>query len=103
MPLPRTLDPMTNPSGYLAAAGAIVSAAVMIDNAVHHHGIIDSSVIVAAVGAVSALFARQITTPVADPRNGAGVKLVPAGSVIMTYGTPMPPVTPGPPVPPAAA
>jgi hypothetical protein len=94
--LPRVLNPLTNPNGYIAAAGAVVAAAVMIDNAAHHHGVIDPAVIVAAVGAVAALLSRQVVTPVADPKNGAGIKLVPAGSVMMTYGTPMPPVIPDP-------
>ena len=73
--MPRLLNPLTNPAGYLAAAGAIFSAAVMITNALHHHGIIDPPVIVGAVGAVGALFARQQVTPVADPRDGNGTPL----------------------------
>ncbi len=75
--VPRALNVSTNPAGLLAAAGAVYAAAVMIYNAVTHHGVIDTGVIVAAVGAVGALLARQVVTPVADPKNGAGVPLVP--------------------------
>lgn len=73
----RLLSPLTNPNGYLAAAGAVLAAAVMITNAVHRHGIIDPTVIVAAVGAVGALFARQQVTPVKDPKDGNGSPLAP--------------------------
>lgn len=73
--LPRMLNPLTNPNGYIAAAGAVLAAAVMIDNAIHSHGIIDVPVIVSAVGAVSALFARQLVTPVKDPKDGNGNSL----------------------------
>jgi hypothetical protein len=52
----------------------------MITNAVHHHGIIDPAVIVAAVGAVAALLARQVVTPVADPRDGNGEPLLRAAA-----------------------
>ena len=86
--MPRLLNPFLNPTGYLAAAGAVLAAAVMITNAVHHHGIIDPTVIVGAVGAVGALFARQQVTPVKDPRDGNGNPLTLA-----------PPVTPPAPQP----
>lgn len=76
--MPRLLSPLTNPNGYLAAAGAVFAAVVMIANAVHGHGIIDPPVIVAAVGAVGALFSRQIVTPVKDPKDGNGSPLAPA-------------------------
>ena len=76
--MPRMLNPLTNPNGYVSAAGAVFAAALMITNALHHHGIIDPPVIVAAVGAVGALFARQKVTPVADPRDGNGDKLTAA-------------------------
>lgn len=76
--IPRLLNPMTDPNGYLAAAGAVFAAAVMIVNALHHHGIIDPPVIVGALAAVGALFARQQVTPVKDPRDGNGQPLVPA-------------------------
>ena len=72
--MPRLINPMTNPNGYLAAGGAVFAAAVMIINAVHHHGIIDPPVI---VGAVGALFARQLVTPVKDPKDGNGNPLTP--------------------------
>lgn len=86
--LPRALNPSTNPAGYVAAAGAVVAAVVMITNAVNHHGIIDSSVIVAAVGAVLALFTRTVVTPVADPKDGAGNQLVALSALPPgTYGT----------------
>ena len=76
--MPRLLSPLTNPNGYLAAAGAVFAAAVMVTNAIHHHGIIDPPVIVGALAAVGALFARQQVTPVKDPRDGNGQPLVPA-------------------------
>ena len=75
--MPRLLNPMLNPNGYLSAAGAVFAAAIMIANAVHHHGIIDPPVIVAAVGAVGALFTRQLVTPVRDPKDGNGKPLAP--------------------------
>lgn len=80
--MPRLLNPLTNPAGYLSAAGAVLAAAVMITNAVNHHGIIDATVIVAAVGAVGALFARQQVTPVKDPKDGNGNPLLPAPPVV---------------------
>lgn len=76
--MPRFLNPLTNPNGYLSAAGAVLAAAIMVTNAVHHHGIIDATVIVGAVGAVGALFARQQVTPVKDPKDGNGSPLLPA-------------------------
>lgn len=87
MSVPAVLHPKTNPTGYMAAAGAVYAAAVMIYNARYHHGIIDVPVIVAAVAAVGSLLTRQIVTPVAAPRNGAGWPLVPAA-------IPGPPVAP---------
>ena len=75
--MPRMLNPLTNPNGYLSAAGAVFAATVMILNAVHHHGIIDPPVITAAVGSVGALFARQLVTPVKDPKDGNGNPLTP--------------------------
>lgn len=68
----RMANPVLNPNGYIAAAGAVLAAAVMIDNAVHRHGVIDTTVIVSAAGAVSALFARQLVTPVKDPKDASG-------------------------------
>lgn len=79
--VPRALNVSTNPAGLLAAAGVVYAAAVMIYNAVQHHGVIDTNVIVAAVGAVAALLTRQVVTPVADPKNGAGVPLIPVTAV----------------------
>jgi hypothetical protein len=90
--LPRAVSPITNPAGLLAAAGAVLAAVVMITNAVHHHGIIDPAVIIAAVGAVGALLTRQVVTPVADPKDGNGNPLVPvpAGGVIPPAAAPKP-------------
>jgi hypothetical protein len=79
--VPRAISPVTNPAGLLSAAGAILAAVTMIVNAIHHHGVIDTAVIIEAAGAVGALFTRQVVTPVADPKNGAGVPLVTAGSL----------------------
>lgn len=73
----RLVNPVTNPAGYLAAAGAVYAAAVMIYNAMHHHGVIDTAVIVAAIGAVGALFTRTLVTPVKDPKDGNGQPLLP--------------------------
>jgi hypothetical protein len=102
--LPRALNPATNPAGWLAAAGAVYAAAVMVYNAVNHHGVIDTNVIIAAVGAVGALLTRQAVTPVADPKNGAGVPLAPVVPVPPpapgTVTQPVIPVTPVPPVTP---
>ena len=76
----RLVYPTLNPAGLMATAGAVYAASVMIYNAMHHHGVIDPAVIVAAVGAVAALLTRQVVTPVADPRDGNGDALVRAGS-----------------------
>jgi len=76
----RLVSPTLNPAGLMAAAGTVYAAAVMIYNAMHHHGVIDPAVIVTAVGAVAALLTRQVVTPVADPRDGNGDSLVCANS-----------------------
>jgi hypothetical protein len=76
--LSRLLNPKTNPAGYIAAAGAVYAAVAMIWNASHHHGVINPSVIISAVAAVASLLARQLVTPTADPKDGAGNPLVPA-------------------------
>ena len=91
--MPRLVNPATNPNGYMAAAGAILAAVVMITNAVHHHGIIDPTVIVSAIGAMAALFTRQLVTPVGDPKDGNGnaLRLVPEGSVIVPAASVAPP------------
>ena len=81
MTIPRTLNINTNPAGWVAAAGAIYAAAVMSYNYANHFGVLDPAVIVAAVGAVSALFVRTAVTPTADPVNGIGQSLVPAPPV----------------------
>lgn len=78
MTVPRALNPATNPAGWLAAVGAVAAAVVMITSALQGHGLIDPAVIIAAVGAVGALLTRHVVTPVADPKNSAGVPLVPA-------------------------
>ena len=75
--LPRTLNPSLNATGYMAAAGAVFAAAVMIWNATHHHGVISVPVILAAITATGSLLTRQVVTPVADPVDGAGRTLVP--------------------------
>ena len=91
----RALSLNTNPTGILGAAAAIYGAAVMVYNAVNHHGVIDPEVIIAAVGAAAFLYARFKVTPVADPKNGAGEPLVTA-----TVAPPRPAYAP--PAPPAA-
>lgn len=75
--VPRALSVTTNPAGLLAAAGAVAAAVTMLVNALNHHGLIDPTVIVAAVAAVGALLTRHIVTPTADPKSAAGVPLVP--------------------------
>lgn len=71
----RNLTPGLNAPGLTTAGMAVYAAAVMTWNAVHHHGVIQSPVIVAAVGAVAALLTRQAVTPVRDPRDGNGLPL----------------------------
>jgi hypothetical protein len=68
----RALKPATNPNGYIAAAGTLATAGFAIYNAFRSHGVIDTNVIIAAVTAISALLARHVVTPVADPRDAAG-------------------------------
>lgn len=75
--IPRSLNPATNPTGWLAAIGAVYAVAVMSYNAFNGFGILDPGVIASAVGAVLALFARQVVTPVADPKDASGRPLAP--------------------------
>jgi hypothetical protein len=82
--LPRTLNPALNPTGFMAAAGAVYAAVVAIYNAANHHGALPAPVILAAVAAISALLARQRVTPVADPVDGAGRALVPRDDSVTT-------------------
>jgi len=77
----RLVYPTLNPAGLMATAGAVYAASVMIYNAMHHHGVIDPAVIVAAVGAVAALLTRQVVTPVADPHDGNGEPLLRASAI----------------------
>lgn len=88
--MPRLLNPLLNPNGYLSAAGAVLAAAVMITNAVHGHGIVDPVVIVAAVGAVGALFSRQMVTPVKDPKDSNGKPLAPQPPAVTVPTAPKP-------------
>jgi hypothetical protein len=87
----RILSPVTNSAGLSAAALAVYAAAVMIYNAVHHHGVVDVPVIVAAIAAVSALYTRQKVTPVADPKDGNGQPMIPI-SAMAAIKPPIPPV-----------
>lgn len=91
MNVPRALNISTNPAGWLAAAGAVYAAAVMIYNTWNHHGVIDTNVIIAAIGAVGALFTRQLVTPIKDPKDGAGNALVPVAPAVTSYEPPAPP------------
>ena len=76
-PVKRIVSPTLNAPGLMAAAGAVYAATVMILNAYHGHGVIDTNVVIAAVGAVAALLTRQVVTPVADPKDGNGNPLAP--------------------------
>ena len=85
----RALSPTLNPTGIGSAIAAIYAAAVMIINAVNHHGIIDAQVVVAALSAAAFLYARFKVTPVADPRDGNGTPLKAAGTpALMVPQTP---------------
>jgi hypothetical protein len=79
--LARALSPKLNPGGYMAAAGAIYAAGVMVLNAAHGHGPISVPVIVAAVAAITSLLSRHVVTPVADPRTSDGTQLIPVTQV----------------------
>jgi hypothetical protein len=76
--LPATLSITTNPTGYMATAGAIYAGVAMAYNAYNHHGAWSTPVFIALAGAVASLLTRQIVTPVTAPRDGAGNPLVPA-------------------------
>ena len=82
----RNLSLTLNPAGLMGAALAVYAAVVMILNAYHHHGVIDTPVIVAAISAVAALFTRTAVTPTRDPRDGAGRALVPAEVTVIVPG-----------------
>ncbi len=73
----RLIHPKLNPAGLMSAAGAVYAVVTMVFNAYNHGGIISTPVIIAAISAVSALLTRQVVTPLADPVDGAGRKLVP--------------------------
>ena len=75
----RALNPQTNPPGWIAAASALYAAGTAIYNWDVGKGPIDWSVVFAAIVAVAALWSRTRTTPLADPRDGAGRVLVPQG------------------------
>ena len=78
--LKSIVSPMTNPTGYMAAAGAVYAVVVMVYNVANHHAALNgpnlTALIVAAVGAVGALLTRQVVTPVKAPKDGAGRDLV---------------------------
>lgn len=76
-PVTRAISPVYNATGISAAVAAVYACVVMVVNAIHHTGIIDPQVIVAAVGAALFLYSRFKVTPVADPRTADGVPLVP--------------------------
>jgi hypothetical protein len=82
----RLLQPALNPTGLMAAAGAIYAAVVMVTNAVHGHGVIDTNVILGAVAAAAGLYARAKVTPVADPKDGNGNPLVAAPAAAAPSG-----------------
>jgi hypothetical protein len=82
----RLLHPALNPGGYMAAAGAIYAAIVMIVSAANHHGVVSVPVIVAAVAAVASLLGRHVVTPVADPRAADGTQLIPVTQVATFRG-----------------
>lgn len=93
--IPRLVNPATNPNGYIAAAGAVYAVAAMAYNAANGHGIINPTVIVSALGAVGALFARQYVTPVSDPKDAGGNALVAQfNPATGTGGAVMPPASP---------
>jgi hypothetical protein len=87
--LTRLLHPALNPGGYMAAAGAVYAAVVMILNAAGGHGVISVPVIVSAIAAISSLLARHAVTPVADPRGADGTQLIPVTQVATFRGAPV--------------
>jgi hypothetical protein len=89
----RALAPSLNPTGLGSAAAAIYAAAVMIYNAVNHHGVINTQVILAAVGAAAFLYTRFKVTPVADPKDGNGTPLGPRVQAQPVTPPAPPPVT----------
>lgn len=74
----RVFSPATNPAGLTSLIAALYALACGIWNVAHHRGAVDPQVIVAALSAVAALFTRQVVTPVTDPKDGAGRRLMPA-------------------------
>lgn len=77
----RALTPSLNPTGIGSAVAAIYAAAVMIYNAMNHHGVIDTQAVIAAVAAAGFLYSRFKVTPVADPKDGNGQPLQAAPAV----------------------
>jgi len=76
--LPDLLNLKLNPTGYLAASGAVYAAAAMVYNAHYHHGVLSTPVLLAAIGAVAGVLLHTQVTPVAAPRDGNGNPLIPA-------------------------
>jgi hypothetical protein len=95
----RVVNPSTNPAGLGAAAAAIYAAVVMIYHAVHHVGVIDPQVLVAALGAAVFVYTRFKVTPVKDPKDGNGTPLLTVPQATL-YVTPPPGVAPAPPADP---
>lgn len=91
-PVKRALSPATNATGLASAIAAIYAAVVLIINVVQHHAAFNPEVIVAAISAAAFLYARFRVTPLADPKDAVGNKLVPLTTIpVPSNVVPVPP------------
>ena len=72
----RLLNPTRNPAGWVALASAACAVTFGILNARGHHTAVSPAVIAWALSAFGSALTRQLVTPVADPCDGNGSKLV---------------------------
>jgi hypothetical protein len=77
-PLRRLISPNTNATGLVSVlALALAVAFVVLNHQWHPHGNpIDLKTLTALGASVSALLTRFTTTPIVDPKNGAGERLM---------------------------
>lgn len=66
--LGRILNPSTNSNGWIAVLAAGYALGQLIWNVAHNHQAVDPQVSLATVTAFLSALARQVNTPVADPR-----------------------------------
>ena len=74
----RKLNPKTDLPGLMAGGSAVYAVA----SGIVHHTAVSDDTIVAAVAFAASVVTYFRSTPVSDPRNAAGIALVPANAVV---------------------